>query len=106
MDNMENRTTASEIIAEQESRLKAVLYELEATVLDSLEKCNFALGNLLGLTVDEIQTKEAALEYAVNYQHLTMYTNIAIDYLAQAIRTIEDIIQRERKQEDGEDEND
>ena len=36
---MDNKTVASEIIAEQQDRMRSVLYELDSTIAEDLEKC-------------------------------------------------------------------
>lgn len=99
---MENRTTASEIIVEQESRMRTVLYELDATIMEDLERCRFVLGELLNMAGEPVNSEKEALAYASNQSRIEQYACIAVDYLANVQRTIEDIVRRERKQEDRE----
>ena len=50
--NVEKQTLASEIIAEHEEHLNRIIFELDSTIDDLLEKGKFALTELMDL-IDE-----------------------------------------------------
>lgn len=85
---MDNTTLASEIIAEQESRLR--------TVMDDLGMSRFIMGELLSIVDEPVNNEKEVAEYAYDQSRIERFTCIAIDYLARAQRTIEDTIQREK----------
>lgn len=79
--------------------MRTILHELDVTVSSDLEKCRFVLGELLSMADEPVNNEKDALAYACNQPRIEQYACIAIDYLAQAMRAIGDIIQREKKQE-------
>lgn len=97
MDNKENRTTASEIIAEQEKRMRAVLCELDCLDCD-FDKAAFVLGEV-GELIDmrEPETMEDALRIHLKQKDIANFVAIAFDYVKKAQSTISDIIIRERR---------
>lgn len=100
MDN-ENKTMASEIIAEQKNRLKVVINELESTIDDFLEKVQFVLAQLIELTEENPKNVEEACEFA-NYQNeMNMFAHIAHDYVCRAQYGIEEIVTREYRNRKG-----
>ncbi|MDO4341043.1 MAG: hypothetical protein Q4C91_23700, partial [Eubacteriales bacterium] len=102
VSKMDNKTVASEIIAEQQDRMRSVLYELDSMIAGDLEKCRFILGELLDMADKPINSEKEAIVYACNQSRMEKCACIAIDYLANVQRTIEDIIQREKEQKGGE----
>nr|WP_296833414.1 hypothetical protein [uncultured Marvinbryantia sp.] len=106
MDNMENRTTASEIIAEQQDSLKTILYELDCLDND-FDKAHFILSEIMDLIVlEKPETLKDTYTLCENQRCLDSYVGILADYMNKIQMTISDIVVRERKKfskaEDGE----
>lgn len=77
---------------EAEKRLQTVIYELENTISDLLNKADFALTELMeGLENDRIDTARKTVKEEV-------YAGIAYDYLTQAQSGLTDIILRESRE--------
>ena len=92
---MENKTMASEIITEQEDRLKAIISELDSTIDDSLEKEKFALAELMDLIDEEPDNISAACAFANNQYRMNMLARIAFDYSCQTKEILAGIVDRE-----------
>lgn len=79
------------MLYEAEKRLQAVIYELENTISDLLDKADFALAELKeGLENDQENTVRKMVKAEV-------FTDIAYDYLARAQGGLADIIVRESR---------
>lgn len=97
--DVKNKTIASEIIAGQANRLKDILFELDCTVDDLLEKGKFALAESMELFDEAPDTTEKACAFAYNQKRINMLICIAFDYLAQAQSTLNTIVIRERRKQ-------
>lgn len=97
MKKMDNKTIASEIIAEQQDRMAAVLCELECMDCD-FDKAAFVLGEV-GELIDmrEPETMEDALRIHLKQRDIANFAAIAFDYVKKAQSTISDIVVRERR---------
>lgn len=95
---MESKVLASEIIAEQESRLKNVVLELDCMDID-FDKATFILGELIDLK--EPKTMDDALLLHEKQMRIDMYVGIVADYVRKIQTTISDIVVREGKRGNG-----
>lgn len=95
--DVENQTLASEFIAEQEKRRKKIIFELDSTIDDFLEKSKFILNELIDLVDEKPKDANGVYAFAIDQRRMNMLANIAFDYLHQAQVGIEEIVTRERK---------
>lgn len=95
--DVENQTLASELIAEQEKRRKKIIFELDSTVDDLLEKSKFILNELMDLVDEKPEDINDTCAFASNQRRMNMLANIAFDYLHQAQVGIGEIVTREQK---------
>lgn len=108
---MKSKVLASEIIAEQESRLRDVVMELDCMDID-FDKTSFILGELIdSIDLEEPKTMDDALLLHEKQMRIDMYVGIVADYVRKIQTTISDIVIRERRSkvdrsEDNEHEND
>lgn len=77
---------------EQESRLKTIVFEMQGTLDELLEKGLFALSGLLR-AIDSGELGKPDKEY--NIYGMTIQAQIVQDYILQAQKVIEDIVARE-----------
>lgn len=100
MEN-EGKTISSEIISEQENRLKVIISELDSTIDDLLEKGKFALCELMDLVDEKPEDINDTCAFASNQRRMNMLANIAFDYLYRAQGGLEEIVTLEcRKQKE------
>lgn len=95
--DVENQTLASELIAEQEKRREKIIFELDSTIDDLLEKSKFILNELMDLVDEKPEDINDTCAFASNQRRMNMLVNIAFDYLHQAQVGIEEIVTREQK---------
>lgn len=94
---MDNKTVASEIIAEQEKRMAAVLCELDCLDND-FDKARFILSEIMDLIVlEKPETLKDTYTLCENQRCLDSYVGILTDYMNKIQTTISDIVIRERK---------
>ena len=98
MEN-ESKTISSEIISEQENRLKVIISELDSTINDFLEKGKFALIELMELIDEKPSNINAACMFAGKQERVNMFVNIAFDYLHRAQGGLEEIVTMERRKQ-------
>lgn len=95
---MESKVLASEIIAEQESKLEKVLFELNNMDSD-FDKIFFIIEELLDLVdLKEPETINDALLLHENQMRIDLFIGILSDYVHGVQKTISDIIVRGRKE--------
>ncbi len=92
--NVEKQTLASEIIAEHEEHLNRIIFELDSTIDDLLEKGKFAL-------IDERpENVNDACSFASNQEKMNMFAHVAFDYLDRVQSGIGEIVIKERRRMD------
>lgn len=98
MEN-EGKTIASEIILEQENRLKVIISELDSTIDDLLEKGKFALCELMDLVDEKPEDINDTCAFTSNQRRMNMLANIAFDYLYRAQNELEEMVTLERRKQ-------
>ena len=98
MEN-EGKTISSEIISEQENRLKVIISELDSTIDDLLEKGKFALCELMDLVDEKPEDINDTCAFASNQRRMNMLANIAFDYLYRAQNELEEMVTLERRKQ-------
>lgn len=94
---MDNKTVASEIIAEQQDSLKTILYELDCLDND-FDKAHFILSEIMDLIVlEKSETLKDTYTLCENQRCLDSYVGILADYMNKIQMTISDIVVRERR---------
>lgn len=94
---MNEQTLASEVIAEQQERLIAVICELDYMDVD-FDKVLFIINELIdSVDLKEPKTMDDALLLWENQQRIDMLAGIVTDYIRKIQTTISDIVIRERK---------
>lgn len=86
---------------EQKDRLEMVIYELDSTINDFLEKGLFSITQLMELTSGEPEDEKEVHLFAHEQSRMNMFANIAYDFVYQAQHELNEIICREyRKQQE------
>lgn len=83
---------------EQKDKLNTVIYELDATIDDFLEKGKFLIGQLMELTEKEPEGEREVHFFANEQSRMNMLSNMAFDYIYQAQNTLKEIVTREQKE--------
>lgn len=95
--DVKNQTLASELVMEQEEQRKRIVFELDSTIDDLLEKGKFVLTELMDLVDEKPEDINDTCTFISKQRRMNMLVNIAFDYLHQAQVGIEEIVIRERK---------
>ena len=98
--NVEKQTLASEIIAEHEEHLNRIIFELDSTIDELLEKGKFALTELMDLIDERPENVNDACSFASNQEKMNMFAHVAFDYLDRVQSGIGEIVIKERRRMD------
>lgn len=84
---------------EQKDRLETVIYELDATIGDFLEKGLFSITQLMELTSGEPEDEKEVHLFAHEQSRMNMFANMAFDYIYKAQNELKEIVTREERKE-------
>lgn len=83
---------------EQKDRLETVIYELDSTINDFLEKGLFSITQLMELTSGEPEDEKEVYLFAHEQSRMNMFANMAFDYIYRAQNELNEIICREYRE--------
>lgn len=84
---------------EQKDRLEMVIYELDATIDDFLEKGKFLIMQLMELTDRNLEDEKEVYLFAHEQSRMNMFANMAFDYIYKAQNELKEIVTREERKE-------
>lgn len=83
---------------EQKDRLGTVIYELDSTIDDFLEKGKFLIRQLMEITDRELNGEREVYFFANEQNRMNMLANMAFDYIYQAQNELKEIVTREQEE--------